>query len=64
MRSYLRQSAIKPSYSIVYESSQVEDMVVAKLFHYNFVPAFSLRCCSGRMVVYEINDGRTLTNGR
>lgn len=64
MRSYLRQSAIKPSHSIVYESFQVEDMVVAKLFHYNLVPAFSLRCCSGRKVVYEINDGRTLTNGR
>ena len=64
MRSYLRQSAIKPSYSIVCESSQVEYMVVAMLFHYNIVPAFSLRCCSGRTVVYEINDGRTLTNGR
>ena len=64
MRSYLRQSAIKPLHSIVCESFQVEDMVVAMPFLYVIVPAFSLRCCSGRMVVYEINDGRTLTNGR
>eukprot|EP00985_Skeletonema_marinoi_P022482 scaffold14378_cov97-Skeletonema_marinoi.AAC.2 len=63
MRSYLRQSAIKPSYSIVCESSQVEDMVVAMLFHYNIVPAFSLRCCSGRTVaavVREVGDAHAL----